>query len=324
MKFWSSFSAIISLVAAKTILLSNDDSFVSSEIRALYRELKNASYDVIMVAPANQRSSYGGAFIVPSGEHLSEDGEFGYVKAGDASFGQDPEDDDIWYFGGTPSACISFAFDYLLDKEYPDTKIDLVVSGVNQGPNISPGYYTSSGTVSAAYMAVYRAYPAIAFGGSNLNNTFFKDAPNDEYDPSNIYATKAVEIIDKLLDGDNFLPGLTGINVNFPEVGYLLDDETTCTDPAWKFSALLSGGAVFGPSILYDENSKTFTAGFKQYENLKPSCDGINCDLPDEYSVFWARDCTTSVSVFYSDYSAKGSVADDIRTKLGLFMVETH
>lgn len=308
---------LLSLTIGKTILLSNDDGFTSTEIRALYRDLKEADYDVIMVAPVRQRSGYGGALVVPESNVLEEDGEFGYIKSGEPAWGQDPEDDDIWYFDGTPAACISFAFEYLLPKEYPNTTIDLVAAGPNQGPNLTPGFYTTSGTMGATYSGLYRGYQSISFSGSNLNNSFFKDSlDDDEYNPSNIYAKKAVDLIDLVLEKDNFLPPLTGLNVNFPEAGYLLDDKTQCVDPVWKLGSMLHGG-VFIPIAKYDEDSDSFSSYYKYYSDIQKKCTkGTVCDLPGEYEIFWARNCTTAISIFSGDYSANQTINDAVSNKL--------
>lgn len=303
----------ITLTLGKTILLSNDDSWVSSEIRALYDELKKNDYDVIMVAPVVQKSHNGGAFLIPSGNELTEDGEFDYVQKGDPAWGHDPNDENIWYFAGTPAACIAFAFDYLLPTKFSDVTIDLVVAGPNEGPNLTPGFFTSSGTMGATTAGIYRGYPGVSFSGSSLNNSFFKDNDGDEYNPSNIYAKKSVELIDLLFESDPILPKLTGINVNFPEVGYLLDDETKCTDPVWKLASLMNGG-VFAPNVVHDNSSNTFTSSYSYHDDLESDCQKGDsaCELPSEYDIFWARNCTTSLSVFTVNYGADSTINDQV------------
>lgn len=309
----------ISSVVGKYVLLSNDDSWVSSEIRALYKELKDNDIDVIMVAPTNQQSHYGGSFIIPDGNKLTENGNFDYVKKGDPAWGQDPDDENIWYFEGSPAACISFAFDYLLPKEYSNVTIDLVVGGPNQGPNLSPGFFTSSGTMGATTAGIYRGYPGISFSGSSLNNSFFKDNDGDEYDPANIYAKKAAQLVDLVLKNDPALPNLTGINVNFPEVGYLLEDETKCVDPIWKLTSLMNGG-VFAPKVVYDKDSNTFSSYYAYHDKLETDCQKGDsaCGLTSEYDVFWARNCTTSVSVFSVNYGAESTINDNVVSDISL------
>lgn len=316
---------LLTLVVGKTILLSNDDSWVSSEIRALYDELKDSDYKVIMVAPVNQRSHYGGSFIVPSGTTLEEDGAFGYVKEGDSVWGHDDDDKDMWYFDGSPAACVGFAFDYLLPNKYPNVTIDMVIAGVNQGPNLSPGFFTSSGTMGATTAGIYRGYPGVSFSGSSLNSSFFKDNDGDQYNPSNIYAQKAVQLIDLLFDNDPVLPKLTGLNVNFPEVGYLLDDETKCVDPVWKLTALMSGG-IFAPTVEYDNSTKEFSSYYEYHDDLEGDCQkgDTACNLPNEYNIFWARNCTASVSVFTVNYGADSTVTDKVKSEIDSLFKSTN
>lgn len=67
---FSYFTLLVTLaqvILAKNILLTNDDSWVSTNIRATYRELTQAGHNVVLVAPVSQRSGFGGKFDVPSG-----------------------------------------------------------------------------------------------------------------------------------------------------------------------------------------------------------------------------------------------------------------
>ena len=58
------FAVVSMLLAAQAcalrILMNNDDGWVSANARELYRELKDAGHDVLLVAPATQQSSTGG------------------------------------------------------------------------------------------------------------------------------------------------------------------------------------------------------------------------------------------------------------------------
>lgn len=64
----------------KTILLTNDDGWAATNIRATYNALKDAGYEVVLVAPVSQRSGFGGQFAVPTSETLETDGEFSYPQ----------------------------------------------------------------------------------------------------------------------------------------------------------------------------------------------------------------------------------------------------
>lgn len=328
MKFSSLLTALVATAAAaplspakrstqKNILLTNDDGWAATNIRATYRELKAAGYNVVLVAPASQRLGFGGQFQIPTSPNLTADGEFGYVKKGDPSWGHEADDDDVWYFDGTPAACVAFGADYVFPKFKGNVLIDLVVSGPNEGTNLSPGYFTLSGTIGAAYNAVYRGLPSIAFSGSNSANAFFKNDTSRSDDasfPPNIYAHKVVDFVNQLFAraGDNgVLPISTGVNVNFPLVG---DESTNCTDPQWVFTRL-SGAASTGPSIQFNASTGLFDWEDKVSTPLLVCVEG-DCSLPSEAFTLYKESCKTSVSVFSVDYDATKQQEQVVKTFL--------
>lgn len=307
-------SFVLLLAAAKTVLLSNDDGWASTYIRAAYRELTNSGYDVIMVAPVSQRSGFGGKFDVPSGKFLDEDGEFGYVKKGAPAWDHEKNDTNMWYFDGTPASCVSFALDYLLPEKFDNVKPDLVIAGPNEGPNLSPGFYTASGTMGAVYNGIYRGIPGLSFLGSDFNNSFFGDALNDSpSSAANIYAKKVVELTDKVVGK---LPPNTGLNVNFPKVGSLSAESATCTSPQWRFARMMGSG-VFAQSVKYNLQKGTMEWD-THYYNLENKCTGNDCSLESEYDIYVAGNCTASISVFSTDYDASGLAAATVKQLLGM------
>lgn len=75
------------------------------------------------------------------------------MPANVAQVGSDPHDSHIWYYNGTPAACVFVALDYVLPR-YGDFKVpDLVVTGPNYGTNLGPFVWTLSGTAGAAYVS---------------------------------------------------------------------------------------------------------------------------------------------------------------------------
>lgn len=123
------------------ILICNDDGIHAPGIRALYDAVRDLG-DVSVVAPAAEQSAVGHAITLSNPIKTSKvfrDGEFfGYAV------------------GGTPADCVKLAVCALLDK-----KPDLVISGINLGPNagISVIY---SGTVSAATEGTILGIPSMA------------------------------------------------------------------------------------------------------------------------------------------------------------------
>lgn len=302
----------------KTILLTNDDGWAATNIRAAYRELKSAGYNVVMVAPVSQRSGFGGQFAVPTSVNLTQDGGFGYPAKGAPSWGYDEDDQNIWYFNGTPASCVAFAVDYLFPTFFDNTTVDLVVAGPNEGGNLSPGYYTLSGTIGATYSAVNRGYPAIAFSGTNGNNSFYQDdvarESDDKFTP-NILAKKVVQLVDAVFNSSanhpNLLPVTTGLNVNFPNVG---DQDESCLDPEYVFTRL-SGEDSVAPDLAYNATTGLFAFANKAVPAISKCIFG-NCDLPSEQWVIDSTKCKIAVSAFSVDYDASYQQASTIQTYL--------
>ena len=142
-------AALISTSAALNIIVNNDDSFGSANIREFYRLLKEKGHDVYLVAPSDFQSGQGGRTVFDTSPTLSKDSAYGLVKVGSPSFGTDPADSHIWYYNGTPAAVTFFALDYVVPKYTGWSKVDLLVSGPNFGNNLGPFLYTLSGTIGA-------------------------------------------------------------------------------------------------------------------------------------------------------------------------------
>lgn len=118
------------------ILLTNDDGYNATGIKILQEILKDFG-TVYLIAPFSQQSGVG--------THFSLNRGFTVTK----------HDDYIYSIDGTPVDVI------LLANQIFDVKFDLLVSGCNNGPNIS---YDSlySGTVAAAIEGLNHSLPSMA------------------------------------------------------------------------------------------------------------------------------------------------------------------
>jgi 5'-nucleotidase len=119
------------------ILVSNDDGYQSPGLHALADALR-ALGRVIVVAPERDRSGASNSLTldVPLRAHrLAE---------------------DFYRVEGTPTDCVHLAITGLLDEEP-----DLVVAGINHGPNLGDDVIYS-GTVAAATEGRFLGLPAIA------------------------------------------------------------------------------------------------------------------------------------------------------------------
>lgn len=124
-----------------TILVINDDGINSIGLSTLAKQLEKLG-DVIVVAPVDERSGIGKALSI------------GQVNITETSFGDGTR---AYATTGTPADSFLIAVNKIL-KCMPD----LLVSGINIGPNLGIDDLLTSGTVGAAFEAAIHNVPAIA------------------------------------------------------------------------------------------------------------------------------------------------------------------
>ena len=125
-----------------TILLTNDDGYLSPGIRAMRQALLDQGHEVLMVAPAENQSG-SSASISPDGITVTDHGL------------------NVWSVDGRPADAVRFGLGQLMADQPPD----LVISGINFGQNVGADVMIS-GTVGAATTAVRLGIPAIAISAS--------------------------------------------------------------------------------------------------------------------------------------------------------------
>lgn len=165
------------------ILLSNDDGYMAPGLFALEQALAKVA-DTVVVAPDRDRSGASNSLTLELPIRARE-AEHGYIRV-----------------EGTPTDCVHLAITGLLDGEP-----DMVVSGINSGPNMGDDVIYS-GTVAAATEGRFLGYPAIAVSMAR-------------HDPKH-YATGArvaLELVQRLTAGSP-LPENVILNVNVPDVPY--------------------------------------------------------------------------------------------------------
>lgn len=163
-----------------TILLTNDDGFDSAGIRHLHTALKKVGR-VIMVAPDRDKSAVSHSLTMHRPLRLKE------------------IDTDIIAIDGTPTDCVVLALQKILDHTP-----DLLVSGINNGPNLGDDI-SYSGTVSAAIEGTMNAVPSLAVSMAEKTADFERAAA--------ITARLAAVVLQK------GLPENTLLNINIPATG---------------------------------------------------------------------------------------------------------
>ncbi len=168
-------------------MLTNDDGIDAEGLSALYGALnEDGRFDIRVIAPDRERSSVGHGFTVfhsiPLKKEYRQGSFYGYAV------------------GGTPVDCVKLGILEILDKTP-----DLLISGINRGPNVGEPVLCS-GTVAAATEGTFFGIPSIAI---SINNYI---------DPEYSYAAKfakkmAIQVLDK-----GGLPDGTMLNVNVPAI----------------------------------------------------------------------------------------------------------
>jgi 5'-nucleotidase len=166
------------------ILVTNDDGVDAPGLLALSQALRETA-DITVFAPSHNWSASGHVKTMHKplrvGEARLADGTVALTTS------------------GAPSDCVALAFMGIVDRS-----IDMVVSGINQGPNLGHDV-TYSGTVTAAMEGAIAGMPAIAVSLDSYQKADFSFA-----------ARVAARIAARI--AENGLPAQTLLNVNIPAV----------------------------------------------------------------------------------------------------------
>ena len=168
------------------ILIANDDGYLSPGIRALQTAMARLGRAVI-VAPDRNRSGASNSLTLSRPVSVQRHAE------------------DIHSLEGTPTDCVNIAVSGLFE-ESPD----IVVSGINDGPNMGDDVLYS-GTVAAAIEGRHLGHPAVALSMASFEPTHYATA-----------ARVAETLVAHLFEVP--LPSDTILNVNVPDRPY---DELT-------------------------------------------------------------------------------------------------
>ena len=165
------------------ILLSNDDGIHARGLRMLVESVGSLG-EVVVVAPDRERSATGHSITVHRPLRAKKIGIPGFAV-------------QSWAVDGTPADCVKLAIeDLLVDPP------DLVISGINLGPNLGTDVLYS-GTVSAAMEGAINGFPAVAV---SLASYCYQD-----FTPSGGFIRKLVPLL-----REAGLPRNMLLNINIP------------------------------------------------------------------------------------------------------------
>ncbi|PFH50363.1 hypothetical protein AMATHDRAFT_4015 [Amanita thiersii Skay4041] len=201
------------------IVLTNDDGWAVAQIRAEYDALKRAGYDVILSAPALNKSGSGSSSAPPV--TLATPCQFNTCPAGSPPEGADPDDHRLNYVNSFPVDAVRFGIQTLAPKIFHSPP-DFIISGSNVGNSLGTGV-RGSGTVLiiAACEAALENLPSIAFSGRSVSQVSYTTLTTDPESPGTLsaqtYASLILKFIDSVLSGPQkpFVPRGTSLNINF-------------------------------------------------------------------------------------------------------------
>jgi 5'-nucleotidase len=161
-------------------LLSNDDGYQAPGINELAHTLSTIG-EVVIVAPEENKSASSSSLTLKNPLTITEYKE------------------NIYFINGTPTDCVHIALSGFLKF-----KPDMVISGINDGPNMGDDTIYS-GTVAAAMEGYLLDIPSLAISMS-------------QYDPKH-YSTAGQVVIDLIPKIKNLQQSIL-LNINVPDIPY--------------------------------------------------------------------------------------------------------
>lgn len=225
------------------ILISNDDGYDAPGLHALAQALRNQYHTVTIVAPLNNVSGCGMALSLRKPIDVEQRSE------------------ELFIVDGTPADCVYLGLQNLVTEP-----VDLVISGINNGANLSDDIFYS-GTFSAAMEARRLFLPSIALSVTSHDVKHYETAA--------YVATSLANEIPRL----EYKSLLAVLNVNVPDVaiaelrgfkatmlGERLDPVKPSESPQDK-SDPSKRQFVLGPSGDFDRRQRTIVADFQAVES---------------------------------------------------------
>ncbi|MEM0951511.1 MAG: 5'/3'-nucleotidase SurE [Cyanobacteria bacterium P01_H01_bin.74] len=239
------------------VLISNDDGIHATGIRTL-TEVLSEQYAVYVVAPDRERSATGHALTLHKPIKISPHTfEFEQVK-------------DAYAVSGTPSDCVKLGLKAL----YSHIDFDILVSGINHGPNLGSDVIYS-GTVSAALEGALHSLPSIAV---SLMNGYDKQA---DFLPAAHFIRK---FLPKALDAG--IPKRHVLNINVPAVpeSYMAGVQvchlgTRMYTDAYERRVDPRGGIYYWLAGEVTESDNDMDSDVEAIRNNMVSITPVHCDL---------------------------------------------
>ncbi|PAV14943.1 acid phosphatase [Pyrrhoderma noxium] len=234
------------------IVISNDDGWATANIRAQNSALREAGHNVIISAPAENKSG-SGSLDFPPGQVGSSGCEFDSCPPNSPATGSDPDDNRINYVNSYPVTSVKYGISTTGPQFFDGTKPDLVVSGPNVGTNLGLAVFFS-GTVGVACEAAKQGIPAIALSGSGGAHVSYTtlNTSSDSTTSANVFASLGATLVEQLINSTasasspTLLPSDVVLNINYSPAS----SARGCTSPSSYIYILtrIFSSTIFTPS----------------------------------------------------------------------------
>ncbi|HEX9744013.1 MAG TPA: 5'/3'-nucleotidase SurE [bacterium] len=168
------------------ILVTNDDGIRAPGLAALANALKDVG-DVVVVAPEMQQSGVGHSITLHKALRCNPERE--YPVSGVMAYSTN----------GTPTDAVLLGLNAVFES-----KPDLVISGINSGPNLGDDV-TYSGTVAGAMEGTVNGVPSIAVSIGSFDSAYYSECG------------EFIAVLSSLIRG-NELPSKMLLNINYPDL----------------------------------------------------------------------------------------------------------
>jgi 5'-nucleotidase len=227
------------------ILLTNDDGITEEGFPEFAEALRGRGvYRVYVIAPDRNRSGVSNAITV-----MTDRMELKSVA------------EDTWICEGTPADCARLGIMGALP-----VKIDLLVSGINKGPNVGTDIIYS-GTAAGARQGALCGVPSVAYSLAGIRPPYYwKDAIN--------YAVSHLEEFISIWKRDIFLnvnmPNVSGgareYKITYPSLRDYDDTVSFAREPGGIIACTIKGG----PVVTEDAGGTDYRALLDGYASVSP------------------------------------------------------
>ncbi|KAK4209923.1 5'/3'-nucleotidase sure [Rhypophila decipiens] len=243
----SVFALLPALAQGIRIIQSNDDGWAELYVRSFHDFLLAAGHDVVLSAPAENKSGTSSLDIEPFPRNSAC--QYNSCPPNSRSpIGRNDTSPRLNWVNSFPVTSMRYGIDTIGPQHWNGAAPELAVSGPNVGSNLWLSVPFSGTVGTAVYASKQAGIPAIAFSGASGGTLAWNTNPVPLR--STVYAELAGILVDKVVQaGKPYLPQDVWLNVNFPDVK---EAEGKCVDVEqfkWVLSRINPAGILSGKDV---------------------------------------------------------------------------